>query len=107
MKGADLAPTKEDVISSNPAASHIDPGGFKLVRDISRSAGLRGSKSDASSNVKPDASVFLTAEFQSVLRRISAFKNSLAKRQRSATKASLDLQPKGNAIDRWQAESGR
>lgn len=38
IKGANLAPTKEDVVSSNPAASHVDLARFKLVRDVSRFA---------------------------------------------------------------------
>lgn len=94
-------------MSSNPAASHVDPARFKLVRDVSRFADLRGSKSDASSDVKSDASVFLTTGFHGGLRSISALGNFPAKPQRSATKASLDLLPKGNAIDRWQDEGGR
>jgi hypothetical protein len=94
-------------MSSNPAASHVHPAGFKLVREVLRSAGLRGSESDASSDMKRDASLFLTAEFRSGARTKSALLNSLANRKRCATVAILDLQSKGSAVARWQDEGGR
>ena len=52
-------------MSSNQAASNIDPAGFKLVREVLRSAGLRGSESIVSSDTKRDALLFLSAEFRS------------------------------------------
>ena len=94
-------------MSSNPAASHVEPAGFKLVREVLRSAGLRGSQSDASSDMKRDASLFLSTEFRRGVRTKSALLNSLANRERSSTRASLDPQSKSSAIDRWQDEGGR
>ncbi len=94
-------------MSSNPAASHAEPAGFKLVRKVLMSAGLRGYESDASSEAKRDASLFLLAEFRSGVRTKSALLSSLAKRQQSSTRASLDPQPEGSAVDRWQEEGGR
>ncbi len=72
-------------MSSNPAASHVTPAGFKLVREVLRSAGLRGSQSDASSDMKREASLFLSAEFRSGVRTKSGLINSLANRKRSST----------------------
>lgn len=92
-------------MSSNPAAPHVEPAGFKLVREVSRSAGLRGSESEASSNMKRDTS--LLSEFRSGVTTKSALLSSLAKRQQSSTRASLDSQPKCSAVDRWQNEGGR
>lgn len=94
-------------MSSNPAAPHVEPAGFKLVREVLMSAGLRGSESDASSDMKRDAAFFLSAEFRSGVRTKLALLNSLAKRQQSSTRASLDPQPEGSAVDRWQDEGGR
>lgn len=94
-------------MSSNPAASHLEPAGFKLVREVLKFAGLRGSESDASSDMKRDASLFLSAEFRNGVRTKSALLTSLAKRQQSSTRASLDPQPEGSAIDRWLDEGGR
>lgn len=94
-------------MSSNPAASHIYPAGFKLVREVRTSAGLRGSGSDASSDMKRDASLFLSTEFRRGVRTKSALLSSLAKRQQASTRASFDPQPEGSAVDRWQDEGGR
>ncbi len=94
-------------MSSNPTASHVDTAGFRLIRQVLRSAGLRGSESDASSDMKRDASLFLSAEFRSGVRTKSALLHSLANRKRSSTPASFDPQPEGSAVDRWQDEGGR
>ncbi|RAX39376.1 hypothetical protein DQ393_22050 [Rhizobium tropici] len=94
-------------MSSNPAASHIEPAGFKLVREVLRSAGLRGFRSDATSDMKRDASLFLSTEFRWGVRTKSALPSSLANRKQSSTRASLDPQFKSSAIDRWQDEGGR
>jgi len=94
-------------MSSNPAASHVEPAGFKLVREALKSSVLRGSVSDASSDMKRDASLFLSSEFRGGVRTKSALLNSLANRKQSSTRASLDPQPEGSAADRWQDEGGR
>lgn len=94
-------------MSSNPAAPHLEPAGFKLVREVLRFASLRGSESDATSDTKHDASLFLSAEFRRGVRPKSALLNSLANREPSSTRASLDPQPKGSAVDRWRDEGGR
>ena len=94
-------------MSSNPAAPHVESAGFKLVREVLRSAGLRGSQSDASSDMKRDASLFLSTEFRRGVRTKSALLNSLANRIQSSTRASLDPQPKSSAVDRLQDEGGR
>ena len=94
-------------MSSNPAASHVDPADFKLVREVLRSAGLRGSQSDASSDMKRDASLFLSAAFRNGVRTESALLHSLANRKQSSTRVSLDPQSKDSAVDRWQDEGGR
>lgn len=36
-------------MSSNPAAAHFDKAGFRLVREVFKTAGIRGADSDASS----------------------------------------------------------
>jgi len=94
-------------MSSNPAAPHVEPAGFKLVKEVLMSAGLRGSESGPRSDMIRDASLFLLAEFRSGVRTKSALLSSLAKGQQSWTRASLDPQPEGSAIDRWQDEGGR
>lgn len=94
-------------MSSNPAAPHVEPAGFKLVREVLRSAGLRGSESDASSDTKREASFFLSTEFRRGVRTKSALLNSLANRKPSSRRASLDPQPEGSGVDRWQDEGGR
>ncbi|MDR6903688.1 hypothetical protein J2W52_005321 [Rhizobium miluonense] len=94
-------------MSSNPAASHVDPADFKLVREVLRSAGLRASESDASSDVKREASLFLSAEYRNGVRTKSALLYSLDNRRQSSNRASLDPQPKDSAVDRWQDEGGR
>ncbi|MBB3313995.1 hypothetical protein FHT78_005802 [Rhizobium sp. BK196] len=94
-------------MSSNPAAPHVESAGFKLVREVLRSAGLRGSQSDASPDMKPDASLFLSAAFRSGVRTKSALLHSLANRKQSSTRVCLDPQSKGSAVDRWQDEGGR
>ncbi len=94
-------------MSSNPAAPHVEPAGFKLVREALMSSVRQGSVSDASSDMKRDASLFLLAEFRGGVRTESALLSSLAKRQQSSTRASLDPQPEGSAVDRWQDEGGR
>ncbi|TCQ95815.1 hypothetical protein EDF70_12021 [Neorhizobium sp. JUb45] len=89
-------------MSSNPAASNIDPVGFKLVRDV-----LRSSESIASSDTKRDALLFLSAEFRSGVPNRTALRGSLANRKWSSAMANLELHPRGSAVDRWQDEGGR
>jgi hypothetical protein len=95
-----LAPTKEDRVSSNPASSQVDPAGSSLVREVSGSAGRWGSQSDASSELKRDVS----AHFPRDMGTKSVLLNSLANRERSAKGASLDQRPRYRAIDRWHDE---
>lgn len=94
-------------MSSNSAAPHVEPAGFKLVRELLRSAGFRGSEPDASSDVNRDASLLLLGEFRSGVRTKRALINSRANRKQSSTRASLDPQPEGSGVDRWQDEGGR
>ncbi len=94
-------------MSSNPIASHVGPTAFKMVREVLRYAGLRGSKSDATSDVKRYASVFLTADYNRGVRTMSALKHSLAKHNWSAPRANLDPQLRGNAVDRRQDDNLR
>lgn len=93
-------------MSSNPA-SHFGPSGFQLVRQVLRTVGLRGSESDASSDMKRDASLFLSDEFRSGVRTKSALLNSLANRNRSADGSGSHPRAMGSALDRWQDEGGR
>jgi len=93
-------------MSSNLAASHVEPTGSKLVREVLRSAGLRGSQSDATSDMKRSASLFLSAAFRSGVRTKSALLNSLANRKQS-TRANPDSQPNSSAVDRCNDEGGR
>jgi hypothetical protein len=93
-------------MSSNPAASHVTPAGFKLVREVLRSAGLRGSQSDASSDMKREASLFLSAEFRSGVRTKSGLINSLANRKLSATAGPRYI-VKSSATALRQDEGGR
>ena len=94
-------------MSSNPAEPHLEPAGFKLVREVLRSAGLRGSGSDAGSDMKRDASLFLLAEFSSGVRTNSALLNSLANQQQSLTQAIPDPQPNSSAVNRGRVASTR
>ncbi len=94
-------------MSSNPAASHVEPTGFKLVREVLRSAGLRGSQSDASSDMKRDALLFLSAAYRSGVRTKSAVLHSLANRKQSSTRVCLGPQLKGSAVDRWKCKGVR
>lgn len=94
-------------MSSKPAAPHVEPAGFKLVRELLRSVGFRGSEQDASSDVNRDGSLILLAEFRSGVRSKPALINSRASRKQSSTRASLSFQSKGSGVDRWQDEGGR
>jgi hypothetical protein len=64
IEGANLAPTEEDDMSSIPAATPLDNADLALVREALRNAGLRGIDSYASSDMKRDAVLFLTAAFR-------------------------------------------
>jgi hypothetical protein len=104
IKGAKPCPKqKEDDMSSTPAASHFDKAGFKLVREALRTAGLRGVDSDASSDMKRDASIFLTAQFRGGARTKTALLEALDRRSRLATAgAPFDHISKEGAIERWK-----
>lgn len=94
-------------MSSNPAASSIDLTGSKVVREVLKSAGHRGSQSGASSDMKRAASSRLLAVSRRGVRTKSAFLRPLASRKQSSTRASPDPQPKSSAGDRWQDDGGR
>ena len=94
-------------MSSNSATSRFDPAGFKLIREVLRSSGLRGSGSDASSDTKRDALLFLSAEFGRGATTKTALLNSLANRKLSSAPESLDPKPRGSAVDPWQDEARR
>jgi hypothetical protein len=94
-------------MSSNIAASHVELTGFKLVRDVLRTTGLQGSASDATSDMKRDASTFLSSEFWGGVGPKSALLNSLANRKRATQGARFNRLPKDSAVDRWQDEGGR
>lgn len=94
-------------MSSNIAASHVELTGFKLVRDVLRTTGLQGSASDATSDMKRDASTFLSSECWGGVRPKSALLNSLANRKRATQGARFNRLPKDSAVDRWQDEGGR
>lgn len=83
--------------STSSTAGQFDETGFKLVRDVLRTAGLRGVDSAASSDVKRDASIFLTAEFRGGVRTLKGLTKSLNRR---------DLNSKEDAIDRWRDDGG-
>lgn len=57
--------------------------------------------------MKRDASLFLLGEFRSGVTTELALLSSLGNRKQSPTRASLDPQPKGSAVDRWQDEGWR
>lgn len=95
-------------MSSTSAASHFDKAGFKLVRGALRIAGLRGVGSDASSDMKRDASIFLTAQFRDGAKTKAALLEALERRSRLATAgAPFDHISKEDAIERWKDEGGR
>ncbi len=93
-------------MSSNPAASSIHLAGSKVVREVLKSAGHRESQSNASSDMKRDASPLLSAVSGRGARTKSALLSSLANRKQSSTRASPDPQPKSSAGDRWQDDGG-
>ncbi len=92
-------------MSSNPAASSIDLAGSKVVREFLKSAGHRGSQSNASSDI--NASPLLSAVSGRGVRTKSALLSSLTNRKQSSTRASPNPQPKSSAGDRWQDDGGR
>jgi hypothetical protein len=96
-------------MSSNPAAIvKIDDVGFKLIRDVLRTAGLRGLEADASSDMKRDALIFLTSEFRDGVRTKTSLLEALTRRSRSSTVgARFGRASKEDAIDRWRDEGGR
>lgn len=94
-------------MSSNPAESRVDPAGFKSIRKPLKSVSLRGFGSEARSDMKRDASLFLSAEFRNSVRTKSALLNSAANRMQSSTRARVNPQTKVRGVDRWQDEGGR
>ena len=56
-------------MSSNRASAALSEAHTSLIREVSRSAGLRGVDSPASSDTKRDASAFLTTEFPAAFER--------------------------------------
>jgi hypothetical protein len=96
-------------MSSNPAAIvKIDDTGFNLIRDVLRTAGLRGVDADASSDMKRDALIFLTSEFRDGIRTKANLLEALTRRNRSSTAgARFGHLSKEDAIDRWRDEGGR
>lgn len=95
-------------MSSTSAPSHFDKAGFKLVREALRTAGLRGVDSDASSDMKRDALIFLTAEFRRGAKTKTALLEALDRRSSLATaRAPFDHISKEGAIERSKDEGGR
>lgn len=94
-------------MSSSPVASSIRLAGSKVVREVLKSAGPRESQSNATSDMKRDASPILSAVSRRGVRAKSALMSSLANRKQSSTRASPDPQPKSSASDRWQDDGGR
>ena len=94
-------------MSSNPAASSTHLAGSKVVRIVLKSASHRESQSNASSDMKRDASSLLSAVSGRGVRTKSALLSSLTNRKQSSTRASPNPQPKSSAGDRWQDDGGR
>lgn len=95
-------------MSSNTlAAAQIDNDGFKLIRDVLRTAGLRGVATDASSDMKRDALIFLTSEFRDGVRTKASLLEALTRCSRSSTDgAPFGRFSKEDGIDRWRDEGG-
>jgi hypothetical protein len=83
IKGANLAPTKEDDMSSIPAVTQLDKADLALVRRVLRNAGLRGINSSESSDMKRDAVLFLTAAFRDGARTRTSLSEALNRRKHS------------------------
>lgn len=96
-------------MSSNPKTIvQIDDAGFKLIRDVLKTAGLRGVNADASSDMKRDALIFLTSEFRDGIRTKASLLEALTRRNRSPTAgARVEHLSKDDAIDRRRDEGGR
>lgn len=94
-------------MSSNPAASSVDLAGSQVVREVLKSAGPRESQSNASSDMKRDASPILSAVSRRGVRTKSAILSSLANKKQSSARASPNPQPKSSSGDRWQDDGGR
>ena len=107
-EGANPSPTKEDDMSSSSAtSSQCDETGFKMVRDVLRTAGLRGVESAASSDMKRDASIFLTAEFRGSVRTTTGLTEALNRRNRHSTaETRSDPVSKEDAINRRRDVGG-
>lgn len=71
-------------MSSHQAARPLHAHGLALVRDVLRTAGLRGVNSDASSDVKRDASIFVVARFRSGIQTKLSLLKALARRAKAA-----------------------
>jgi len=86
-------------MSSNRASAALSKAHISLIREVLRSAGLRGVDSPASSDTKRDASAFLTTEFRSGVRTKGALAVVLDQwnKQSSSARASnvqvVDRQP--------------
>jgi len=93
--------------STSATAGQLDKTGLKLVRDVLRTAGLRGVESAASSDMKRDASIFLTAEYRGGVRTTNGLTEALNRRNRHSTaETRSDPVSKEDAIDRWWNEGG-
>ena len=95
-------------MSSNPSQESHNPVSVTMVRDVLRSAGFRGVRSDATSNAKKTAAIFLNLEFTNGNTTREGLLRAL---ERQGKGAAYDLRagrlPKDQAIDRWQDEGGR
>jgi hypothetical protein len=86
-------------MSSKPATAVLSKASFALIREVLRSAGLRGVNSAASYDTKRDALAFLTLKFRNGAKTKRALSEALDDRSRrvsaTASKEQLDDRPQG------------
>ena len=99
-----LAPTKEDDMSSKSATAALSKANFTLIREVLRDAGLRGVDSLGSSDVKHGALIFLTAEFGPGVRTRGALPEAIFPR---GGPVSVVRPLKEQTIHRWTDEGGQ
>lgn len=72
-------------MSSNPSQEYIDPITVAMLRDVLRTAGLRGVEAEASSDAKREAQAFLKAEFRNGNRTKASLLRALQHREKNLT----------------------
>lgn len=95
-------------MSSISDQDNLGAADLAMIRDVLRTAGLRGVEADISSDTKRAASAFVRAEFRNGQKTkqqlLLALKTKIASRD---SLLPIDAPVRSKAVDRWLDEGGR